>query len=392
MEKLAVKWIVTLGFLGVAALNQCHEQLAPNTLEGVALAKAAAGDCAFDVDPEALIPMTQGVPYIAASDESGTTYPSFLYDGSNNPPQALLDRIAAQNIQPINGKIVVAFEGMSNSRDVFNQFVEDAENNPDVNNDVVVFDMKARGGCDLKCWVDGSGQVADDPSAVQVMVMYHSNNRPQDKYQNSKRFPAHALETKGELLERFSQVKSLYPNLKLIVINARSYAGWSCGGAKKTSYREPVAYEEGFAVKWAIEDANADQSFGIPVMWGAYFWEVLPKSYYKDDGVHPGAALTQLVSDRYMAFFQDPDIFPWFGGDGGVVDPPPPPPPPPGGVKINSGGNAIQEFSADMYFNGGREYNTGGLGIYATVRGRELTYEIPTTFTDVIVRLHFYPP
>jgi hypothetical protein len=108
-----------------------------------------------------------------------------------------------------------------------------------------------------------------------------------------------------------------------------------CYGGEVGASPEPLAYETGFAVKWAIADQiagkpefNYDPAKGKVVApwsaWGPYFRAdgtkgrkdglVLTRADYRErDGLHPSAAGLQKFVKSMMAFFEsDPTTRPWF--------------------------------------------------------------------------------
>lgn len=305
---------------------------------------ASALRCAFGALPMALPPMTQGSTYVSHTDVTKTVYATYLYpNGSNDMPashRAAGEAIAA-GIQPLNvrgevdlanGKIVVVAEGMSNTNDEMVRFIQAfLSGNPAVN-PKLQFRNLAQPGCDLICWVDKGVGAIDQQ--VQIVLMKHSNNRPQlangapqnptPPFTNaaSKRFPTHARLTQDMLKTRILDVKKQYPNLKLLFLTSRIYGGWSCDPAA-TTYREPVAYEEGFSVKWLVESqilgTDSTLAFSGPnakapwLAWGPYIWDsTWPQNWYRDD-VHPCTAGQMVVAKQwYDLLMQDGAARPWF--------------------------------------------------------------------------------
>jgi len=288
-------------------------------------------NCAFGVMPLSIQPLTSGAPYVAVTDQTQTPYATYLYpDQSNQMPaqHRIKGEAIAATIQPldgngnvdfVNGRILAIAEGMSNTRDEMIAFTsllltKQSELNPQFQ-----FISLAEGGCDLECWV-GKGVGATD-SQVQVAFLKHSNNRPQNadgspkqpssNFPNldSKRFPAHAVLTKGLLKTRILAMKKKYPNLKLVFITSRSYGGWSCAPSA-VEYREPVAFEEGFSVKWLIDDqilgADPDLAFEgnnppAPwLAWGPYLWNRdWTQDMFRADGTHPCDKGTMVVAQMW---------------------------------------------------------------------------------------------
>ena len=302
-------------------------------------------DCAFGVSPIAILPLISGVPYIAESDPTHAPYATYLYPNQIN--QLPLDHhgkgeIIAATLQPLDGngsvdvsggKIVVIAEGMSNTRDEMNAFAELLAARQSEVNTKLEFRNLSEGGCDLVCWVE-NGVGATDPQ-VQVALVKHSNNRPQqadgtpqqpNSYfpdKDSKRFPQHALTTKNLLKLRVLDLKKKYPNLKLLFITSRSFGGWSCSPSGN-DYREPVAFEEGFAVKWLLEDqilgTDPDLAFEgnnpqAPwLAWGPYLWDpTWTEDLYRSDGTHLCKAGADSVAQLWYTYLAtESTAWPWF--------------------------------------------------------------------------------
>jgi len=313
---LLVLWVGALNSVCRSQQEQCAKATTP----------APSLNCAFSVKPTTLQPLTLGAPYISASDPAQKAYETYLYPDSSNklpaPHRAKGEAIAATikplnaqgNVDLVNGKIVAIAEGMSNMRDDMEAFLallatKQAEVNPKFQ-----FVNLAEGSCDLECWV-AKGVGAVDPQ-VQIVILKQSNNRPQTadgspkqpssnfSNRDSKRFPAHALTTKGLLKTRILNLKKKYPNLKLVYITSRSYGGWSCAPSAD-DYREPVGFEEGFSVKWLLEDQilgkdpqlvfEGNNAPAPWLAWGPYLWNsAWTQDMFRADGTHPcekGAAV-----------------------------------------------------------------------------------------------------
>jgi len=125
-------------------------------------------------------------------------------------------------------------------------------------------------------------------------------------------FPDTAHDLAHNMLIIARNARTHYPNLKLLFISSRSYGGYSDG----TTSPEPWAYEQGFAVKWAIHRQISGGTYWVPaeathasvgpdsstpwISWGPYIWAdgasrpnkiermmwVCPDDY-EDDYLHP---------------------------------------------------------------------------------------------------------
>jgi len=300
--------------------------------------------CAFGVKPLSLPPLTSGQIYISETDRSQTSYATFLYSKQNTMPashRASGDSLAAK-IQPLNangnvdlanGKIVAIAEGISNTRLEMEALLEQfIQNNPAVNPQFQFVNL-AEGGCNLICWVS-KGVGAIDPQ-VQIALIKHSNNHgqfsngapknpePPFTTADSKRFPNHARVTQGMLKQRILDVKVKYPNLKLLYITSRCYGGWKCFPAADDNH-EPVAFEEGFSVKWLIEsqisgtdsllDFSGPNARAPWMAWGPYIWDKnWPQDWFQIDSAHPCApGLTAVAKQWYDFLMLDGAARPWF--------------------------------------------------------------------------------
>ncbi|MBA3914765.1 MAG: putative Ig domain-containing protein, partial [Acidobacteriales bacterium] len=151
---------------------------------------------------------------------------------------------------------------------------------------------------------------------------------------NSGRFPADISKLQSQIENISRNLLGFFPNIKLAYFSSRIYSGYSNG--LNTTNPEPYAFEDSFAVKWAIQDQlngksslNFDPSKGpvqAPWMsWGPYTWAnglVVPSTagYFwscqdqKDDGTHPNKTTgKEEVATQVVNFFKtDPTTTPWF--------------------------------------------------------------------------------
>ncbi|PYQ52210.1 MAG: hypothetical protein DMF59_05435 [Acidobacteria bacterium] len=130
-------------------------------------------------------------------------------------------------------------------------------------------------------------------------------------------------------------MKVRYPNLRIVYISSRIYAGYATSALNP----EPYAYETAFAVKWTVQ-AQIDQmrsgkidpragdlnSNGVApwIAWGPYLWAdgMNPRSdgltwsrgdVEASDGTHPSQSGEQKVGALLLAFLkQEPTAKPWF--------------------------------------------------------------------------------
>ena len=342
---MATKWISRILLIpGLLVLTppSSFGQVGPCDVANV---QPSALQCAFGVKPLSLLPLTSGQFYVSGSDLAQKPHATYLYTNQNTMPAAHRagGNAMAASLQPldangkvdlINGKIAAIAEGISNTRLEMDAFLfEFIQNNPAVNPQFKFVNL-AEGGCHLICWRD-KGVGAIDPQ-VQIALVKHSNNlgqlsngMPKDPMAPfttiaSKRFPTHAQLTQGMLKKRILDLKIKYPNLKLLYITSRCYGGWKCSPADPQANVEPVAFEEGFSVKWLLEgqvtgsDSVLNYSGPNPqapwMAWGPYLWDSSwPQDWFQVNSAHPCApGLTHVAKLWYDFLMLDSASRPWF--------------------------------------------------------------------------------
>ncbi|MBC8646684.1 MAG: hypothetical protein H7X85_05945 [Thermoanaerobaculia bacterium] len=304
------------------------------------------------------------------SDLGSTTYLGFsggLYEnGSNVPPADHLAAglTAAAAVQPLDtagnpspsGKVVLVSVGMSNTTQEFCSgggltpcdswtFVGQASADPAVNHSTLFLVNGARGSQTAATWdspMDANYDRVRDTDLVnagateaQVQVAWVKVANPGPTVSlPAANSDASALVTQMGNIVR--ALKTRYPNLKLVYLSSRIYAGYATTALNP----EPYAYESGFAVKWLVQ-AQVDQmraggtivdpragdlnrATGAPwVGWSAYLWAngTTPRSdglvwLVSDlaaDGTHPSQSGRQKVGTLLLAFFKsDSTSRPWF--------------------------------------------------------------------------------
>lgn len=194
-----------------------------------------------------------------------------LYPGAKNtPPKAHLEAglAFAREIAPLDaegrraasGKIVLLTIGMSNTTPESQAFLKLAASDKDLNPHLVIVDG-AQGGRAADTTADPKAtywNVVEErlstagvtPKQVQAVWLKQAIIQP------SRPFPAEAKRLQEYLIATVQNLTSRYPNLKIVYLSSRIYAGYAASPLNP----EPHAYESGFAVRWTI----ADQIAGKP--------------------------------------------------------------------------------------------------------------------------------
>lgn len=224
------------------------------------------------------------------------------------------------------GRVVVMSLGMSNTANHWQAFQQLSNADP-LRDPRVLLVQGAQGGIPAEDMDDANDaywtsvlpqklqQAGVTPAEVQVVWFLQANRMP------TASFPAHALTLKSQMASILRIAKDELPNLRIVYCAARIYAGY----ATTTLNPEPYAYEQGFAVKWLIEDQlggdpslNYDANKGpveAPwIAWGPYAWAdgLTPRSDgltwlcsdLQPDGTHPSTAGAQKNAGLLLNFFR----------------------------------------------------------------------------------------
>jgi hypothetical protein len=306
------------------------------------------------------------------NDLGSRTYLGFeggLYeDGTNVVPndhnQAGLARVS--RIVPINGKIVLLSIGMSNASDVFTLFVQQANGNRSVDhntlsivngalhNQVACFWTVAFGPPSSAC--AGAAGITNEydrvknfllqpahltENQVEVIWVYDADPGPTISLPSSQA-DAYTLEHYLGGIARAAQ--SRYPNLRMMFLTSREYAGYATTALNP----EPYAYESGFSVKWLIQAqinqlrtgkidpiaGDLDYQKGVApwMVWSAYTWADGPNprsdglvwcdGQFGDpcfgdvdvgsDGTHPSLEGDEDLSTLLLNYFLNSPYTTWF--------------------------------------------------------------------------------
>ena len=212
--------------------------------------------------------------------------------GLNQPPQSHRDAALRElaKVKPLNaqgnfspaGKVVLISIGMSNATQEFAVFKRSADTDPEKSPGLLIVDG-AQGGQTALIWAtqEKPWQVLEQrlqeagvtPEQVQVVWAKQANSQP------GKIFPTEAKALQTHLATIMNLLKKRYPNVKIVYLSSRIYAGYATTGLNP----EPHAFESAFSVRWLVQDQisgnpglNYDPDIG-PVtspllLWGPYLW------------------------------------------------------------------------------------------------------------------------
>jgi hypothetical protein len=276
----------------------------------------------------------------------GGLYPQ----GSNEIPPAhlALGLERAADIVPRNeagepdpdGLIVFVAVGYSNTSREFREFEKLLPGTANLAADVV-FVNAGQGGQHVLTWTQPGGRpwttldeflARESVTAEQVQGAWINMAQRVDA-QNHADFPETALTYRDAFITVAQLLKEELPNLQVGYVTSRVYGGYN---AVSSPSPEPVAYEEGFGVKWAIETQiagdpilNADPDQGDVVApwlaWGPYIWAdgttprsdglTWPCSEMRGDGVHLNDRGNDKVAGILMEFLQQEPTAAWMFSD-----------------------------------------------------------------------------
>ncbi len=318
----------------------------------IALALVACGGSSTPTAPSTPTPTTQTANCSATSvnltplnDLRGTykNEPGGLYPGRTNArpaaheaaglaiARAIGPRNADTGEPDANGRYAFVSIGMSNTTIEFSAFKPMADREPGKNPALAIVDL-AQGGQTAAAW---SGRtfdvqpwsVADDRlrqagvTARQVAVAWLK----QADANPTSGWPAYAQTLKAELVVLLQKLKQHYPNLDIVYLSSRIYAGYAISPLNP----EPYAYESAFSVRWTIEDqlrgvpglayASTPGEASVPwLSWGPYLWTdgMNARSdgltwgcseVRTSDGTHPSDSGAQKVGRMLLDFVRADD-------------------------------------------------------------------------------------
>jgi len=279
-----------------------------------------------------------------------------LYPGGSNtvpPDHEALGLWHASEIEPLDaqgnpdpdGAIVVVSLGVSNTWREFQDFITIAEGKTAPAVELV---NGAQAGKPISLWLDPQGSTWDSVdtalseagvSGDQVQAAWVKIPERIQTWDELEPFPIDAQTYQEDLVEVLRIAKNRYPNLHIAYLSSRIYGGYSTNPKPSP---EPLAYENGFGVKWTIEqqingasELNHDPQSGpveAPwIAWGPYLWAdgTTPRSDgliwecsdVRRDGTHPAESGVRKVGVMLAEFFlSSPTAVPWFSPTGQPVD------------------------------------------------------------------------
>ena len=283
-----------------------------------------------------------------------------LYENGSNevPKDHGADGLAlAAQVQPIRGKFVLLSVGMSNATIEFREFESLAAADSHVNRATMTLLDGAKGAMTACFWRFATenpvqsrcraprpipnqyDRIRDEllkpaglaEDQVEVIWLKNADPRPGVALPSAD---ADAFVYERELGEMARAARARYPNLKLLFISSRIYAGY----ATLPLNPEPYAYEYGFSVKWAIQSqidqmrsgkvdpvaGDLDYKKGVApwIAWGPYLWAdgtaarsdglTWKASEYQPDGTHPNREGVDKIAHMLLDFFENSPYAAWF--------------------------------------------------------------------------------
>jgi hypothetical protein len=283
-----------------------------------------------------------------------------LYENGSNeiPRDHASDGLAlAAQVKPVRGKSVLLGIGMSNAVIEFRAFEDLASSDARINHASMAVINGAQGAMTACFWRFATenpvekgcraphpipnqyDRVRDEllkpaglgEDQVEAIWMLNADPRPNVALPSPD---AEAYVYEREIGEIARAARARYPNLKVMFISSRVYAGY----ARVPLNPEPYAYEYGFSVKWAIQ-AQVDQMRSGKVdsiagdldykkgtapwlAWGPYLWAdgEVPRSdgltwkasEFQQDMTHPNQEGVNKVAHMLMDFFIKSEYAAWF--------------------------------------------------------------------------------
>jgi len=283
-----------------------------------------------------------------------------LYENGSNeiPKDHAADGIElASQVKPVRGKFVLLSDGMSNATIEWRAFEGLEESDSRINRSSMVVLDGAKGAMTACFWrfatEDPIASGCRAPRAIpnqydrirdevlkpaglaedQVEVIWLKNADPRPTVALPAA-DADAYVYEREIGEMARAARKRYPNLKLMFISSRVYAGYAAVPLNP----EPYAYESGFSVKWAIQaqveqmrsgkvdpvagDLDYKKGTAPWIAWGPYLWAdgeaarsdglTWKAGEFQGDGTHPNKEGVTKVGRMLVDFFMGSPEASWF--------------------------------------------------------------------------------
>jgi hypothetical protein len=206
---------------------------------------------------------------------------------------------------------------------------------PSINHYTLVIVNGAADSLDAPAWTSAASPAYERIKVARLAPLGLSENQVQAVWVDlsdpkpSVPLPADSASA-YTLLTHLSQVmralRVRYPNLHLVFVSSRVYAGY----ATMDLEREPYAYESGFSVKWLVESQIREmrgqpmntrvgtldytKKLSAPILWGPYMWAngLVPRSDglvwnrtdFDESGVNPSQAGEGKIAGILIDFFK----------------------------------------------------------------------------------------
>lgn len=262
----------------------------------------------------------------------------------------------APDIQPINGRIVMASLGMSNAEQEFASFMSMVNAAEGINPDLYLVNMaypmclgrhaKLGGICWEERFPSKLAAAGVDPSEVQILwFKFYDSPR---NYSGQVLHDWYVQSIKDTLIA----VQFYLPNVKQIYISGRIYAGYA--DPSTTLGFEPAPWATGPAVDQVIGEGGDFHWLS----WGPYLWAdglsgrpqddlIWTCDDFESDGIHPSSSGEAKVGTLLLDYLSsDPYASQWF-----LANPGTPPDPP-------------QNLTIDLAWDPNSEPDLAGYNIY----------------------------
>lgn len=269
-----------------------------------------------------------------------------LYGGGKNEPPAAHEAAAKKETAKVvpldadgkpakDGKIVLVSISMSNATQEFSTFKRIADADAQKSSLLTIVDC-AQGGQAMaqwappqaKAWAEAEQRLTRagvSPKQVQIAWIKLANVGPTGELTD------HGKKLKADTLAVIHNAKTRYPNLRIVYLGSRIYAGY----ATTRLNPEPYAYESAYVVRWLIQDqikGDADLNYDADrgavksplLLWGPYLWAdgttarksdglIYERKDLAGDGTHPSDSGREKVAGMLLKFFKtDANAKTWF--------------------------------------------------------------------------------